>query len=177
MLGDREARTMRVLLVLLVLLVLPGEVDARRRQRVLVVRDSTSAAWDGVVEQTVADFNAVMPQGGPQLRYERMDAQPCIIHPTRRRRSVLDVCSISHLSSAALAHQRQLVILLNDAYTGPWYDQFRATVACHEIMHILTRVDDNDGALPDQSCVWGELSQPGPFDIDLLRQRYGRKHR
>jgi hypothetical protein len=153
---------------------LPGGVDARRGQRVLVVRDYTSEAWAGVVEQTVDDFNAVMPKGGPKLVYERMEPISCVVHPTQRRRSVLDICSVPELPSGARAHPRQKVILLNDTYTGPYYDRFRATTACHEVMHILTRVDDNVGALPDQSCVWGELAQPGPFDIDLLRKTYGR---
>jgi hypothetical protein len=153
---------MRVLLVVLTMLVLlPGGVDARRGQRVLVVRDYTSEAWAGVVEQTVDDFNAMEPIS-------------CVVHPTQRRRSVLDICSVPELPSGARAHPRQKVILLNDTYTGPYYDRFRATTACHEVMHILTRVDDNVGALPDQSCVWGELAQPGPFDIDLLRKTYGR---
>jgi DMSO/TMAO reductase YedYZ molybdopterin-dependent catalytic subunit len=180
MLGNTEARTMRVLLVLLaILLVLPGEVGARRGKRVLVIRDYTSAAWEGVVEQTVADFNAVMPQRGPDLRYERMEATSCeaLVVPRPRDRFVA-LCSVAAFDrDFGALFLRGGVLAFSDRYTGPWYDQFRATVVCHEFMHLLTNIPDNDGALPDQSCVWGDLSQPGSFDIDRLRETYRRNHR
>jgi hypothetical protein len=163
---------MRLSIVLLMLTLIPGEADARRGQRVLVVRDYTSAAWGGVVEQTVEDFNAVMPQGGPQLRYQRMEPAPCMI-PTRQRRAVLDVCSVPVMEHGGLAYRRPQVIVLND--TGGWQGAALSMIVCHEFMHILAHVHDNTGALPDQSCIWGELSQPGPFDVDRLREMYRRK--
>jgi hypothetical protein len=173
MLGNREARTMRVLLVLLVLLILPGEVEARRGQRVLVIRDYTSASWQGVVAQTVQDFNAVMPQGGPELRYERADEGAC---PQFRTREVA-VCLVAADSIAPavgrvyVADKGAAHIVVSDAYRPT------SVLLCHELMHVLTGVGDNYGALPDQSCVHGSLPYPGPFDVDLLGQRYARKHR
>jgi hypothetical protein len=162
----------RALIVLVVLLLVPSAADARRGKRVLVIRDYTSAAWSGVIEQTVEDFNAVMPQGAARLVYRRMETAPCTIHPTRRRRDVLDVCSASHLNASGQAHPRQQVIVLNDTYAGAGYD---AHTVCHEFMHILAHVGDDEGAYPDQSCVWGSLSQPGPLDVDLLRARFRRR--
>jgi hypothetical protein len=161
------------LIVLVVLLLVPSAADARRGKRVLVIRDYTSAAWDGVIEQTVEDFNAVMPQGGPQLVYERRETAPCDVRAKQRRRASIKVCSVPERPYGG--RERGQMILLNDTYTGPWYDQFRAGVVCHEMMHALTGIPDNYGALPDQSCVWGELSQPGPLDVDRLREMYQRK--
>lgn len=176
-----------ILLSVLVLMGLVGDVDAKKRKsrNTLIVHDYTSPPWDGVVSQTVNEFNAVMPKRGPRLIYTRHEAASCDIGHARVRKTV-KVCSLPEMNAAGRAHTRQQVILLNDTYTGDWYDQFRAMTVCHEFMHILTHVVDNNSydpvtgittwPLPYESCVWGVLNQPGPFDVDLLRQRYGKKH-
>lgn len=186
--GGAEMRVVVILLALLIVAtgLVPGESDARRhkadRQRTIVVQDYTSAAWAGVVTQTVDDFNAVMPKRGPRLRYVREDGA---CPDTRPKRSML-VCSVANDPRAGYASPWGRYVFVNDTYAVGWHAQFRAQTVCHEFMHALSGVGDNrtfgpDGnaiyPLPDQSCVWGDLSAPGPFDIALLAELYGSKRR
>jgi hypothetical protein len=172
-----------LLLVLVVVLLVPDAADARRGQRVLVVRDYTSAAWGGVIEQTVEDFNAVMPKRGPHLVYRRADG-PC---PASVKRPTVAVCEFWHVTvwgavQGGAVRERRIEVS-GDPMVLP--HGHRARALCHEMMHAITGIRDNHvydpatgittWALPDQSCVWGELSQPGPFDLDRLRQVYQRK--
>jgi hypothetical protein len=169
---------MRVLVSLLSVLVLFGSVggvDAKKRSRQsIVIADYSSPAWDGVVAQVVQDFNTVMPSGGPRLHYVRHDPVLCAAIKNLFR-GPIKVCSMQSTTQAGSGGMGWHTIWLSDEYTGEWYDQFRARSVCHEMMHALTGVRDNEGALPDQSCIWGSLSQPGAFDIDLLRDQYRRR--
>lgn len=171
----------KTLLLLALLLLLPMGGEAKRGKReTVVVRDYTSAAWDGVVAQTVEDFNAVLPKR-VRLRYERHEETACEALPAPKPRDTfLAFCSVPFFDRerefAALPY-RKGVLAFSDRYAVDRHVAFRATYTCHELMHVLTGVGDNIGALPEESCVWGYLAQPGPFDVDLLRKTYKRKHR
>ncbi|MBA2707355.1 MAG: hypothetical protein H0U59_06085 [Gemmatimonadaceae bacterium] len=171
--------TVRVVaLVIVAALLLPMPIDAgkkhnhhRRENRpVMFVEDYTAPAWDGVIAETVADFNAVMPKRGPRLVYVRKPHVACAPAPTTT------VCSgILGVGTAGLAYVTGGGgrIALNDLYAFPEDSAGFPALACHELMHILADVGDNYGAFPSASCVWGYLSDPGPKDVELLRARYG----
>lgn len=168
---------MRLLLLVLVMALLPVGTDARRHQRVIVVHDYTSAAWDGVVQQTVADFNAVMPKRGPLLNYERAQGECPYLAP---RRTIV-YCSVTYIPPhqpggvppAGTVFNRRTIHLLD---LDPDISQWRFNHACHELMHVLTGIPDTERSATVESCVWGFLPGPGSFDVAQLRQRYG-KHR
>jgi len=168
----------RVVVILLALLivaggVLPGETDARRdRKRIIVIYDYTSDALTDVVSQMVAEFAAVMPRSGPKLIYRRGEG-PCF--DGHQQRNVYVVCSARSVPGGRdgfYSHYTHRVDLLEGM---PAHHE--APVVCHELMHALTGIPDNYDALPDQSCVWGSLSTPGPFDIEQLALAYARPGR
>ena len=166
---------------------LPGASEARRGRkapatRAIVVRDYTSDLWSGVVAQTVADFNAIMPEGGPVLRYARMDPVPCeSLRPSRTRR-VIAVCSGTFLTPAGQTSPDVRDIWLSDPFRQALLDSGQGPhtgptgLVCHEMMHVLTGIQDNTGARLHESCVWGILRHPGPFDIATLAERYPPRH-
>lgn len=174
---------MRIVLGFLVLLTLFGGVDVEagkkkqknRTPRVVIVRDYTTGAWEGVVEAVVEDFNAVMPEGGPTLRYVGMGAAPCPgwrkhLKP-RKRGKRINICDVAEMPCANCAGVVSCVgriLLTTDLAYG------HASVVCHEMMHALTGIPDNYGAR-DDSCVWGWLAQPGSFDVEVLRKAFTRR--
>jgi hypothetical protein len=157
---------MRVLLRGRVAWMLPLPIEAKRDHRerdkrpVLIVEDHTGAAWKGVVAQTVADFNGVIPKRGPRLRYVRGKGS-CGWEP----RSIV-ICHDEIALPQFGGTTRHLVRL------DPDYPE-RANAVCHELMHALTGIADNYDARVD-SCVWGRLDAPGPFDVAHLREAFGR---
>jgi hypothetical protein len=58
------------------------------------------------------------------------------------------------------------LIRASDDYIARGIGAERNTV-CHELMHALTHIPDNDAGRAD-SCVWGELDHLGDFDIRYL---------
>ena len=177
---------MRAVIVLLISLIvsaslIPGASDARRRKahppRIIVVHDYTGETWSGVVQQVVDDFNAVMPQHGPRLVYLREHNAPCgDLSPLPRDVQVCTHPGFGHLGQVDYPVWHK----------GRWHwslIRVQATtidkrrVVCHEMMHVLTNIGDNYDALPDQSCVWGTLDHPGPFDITELSTVYRRARR
>ena len=174
--------------VVMLLMVIPlvigmaPESEARRQRkglpRVITVRDYTSALWHGVVAQTVADFNAVMPAGGPLLRYTRMREKPCeVLQPSRTRR-VIAICSAAFTTPAGQTSPDVRDIWLSDPFRQALLDSGQGPnlgptgLVCHEMMHVLTGIQDNTGARLHESCVWGILRHPGPFDIATLAERF-----
>lgn len=174
----------RVVVILLALLivaggVLPGETDARRGRkgkpsRTVVVYDFTSSIWDGVIEQTIADFNAVLPYH-TRLIHQRGDGS-CF--NDFRYRYTYVACSVPSLSNASGRYNTftRRIDLSDDVATRNPQDRKR--IVCHELMHALTGVPDHNTfdpvtqqtiwAHPTESCVWGTLSHPGPLDVDTL---------
>jgi hypothetical protein len=63
-------------------------------------------------------------------------------------------------------------ILLSDGESATHSADLQRVIVCHEMMHLRADVQDNPGAFPDQSCIWGFLDHPGPVDIQLLADRY-----
>ena len=173
-----RAVVMLLMLAMVATGLMPGEGDAHRNakpQRTIIIFDYTNAAWEGVVTQTVTDFNAVMPRRGPRVMYRRAEG-PCF--DDHQRRNVYAVCSVPDLDGGhpgifyPFTHR---IDLTDHAAQQSW--SAKTNLMCHELMHALTRVSDNYDALPDTSCVWGRLPGPGSFDIDLLNERFGRKRR
>jgi hypothetical protein len=149
----------------------------------VVVYDYTSAAWDGVIAQTVADFNAMLPKAAPRFVYQRMDAAPCDGIPWTQRGII--ACSSAFVGyedgiergglirgTGGSHGNRHVRVELSERWSPPQ----RPGVACHEMMHALTGIPDNYGANPD-SCVWGTLSSPGPFDAAYAKKVYGKQRR
>jgi hypothetical protein len=66
---------------------------------------------------------------------------------------------------------------MSDPKPGEYYDWALDNPPCHEMMHALTNILDNYGAAPDTSCVWGSLTNPGPFDVAYLKRVYDKQRR
>lgn len=164
-----------LLLLLVVLLVVPVAGEAKRGQRVIVVRDYMGADWEGVVSETVEDFAPYRP-----LRYERREGS-C---PRKRKAYTIDVCPVAairnceHCRGAAYWNKVELVATATSGY--------RAHLTCHELMHLLGRIPDGPQDRAD-SCIYGPLDDPGAFDAQVLadnaayfwkqQAKHARKHR
>src|SRR3712207_5537537 len=84
------------------------------------VYDYTSAVWDGIIAETVADYNAVMPQGkdAPRFIYHRMPERTCGTLPKKRRANTIAVCSTQELLTYGWLHRE--IRLSDPLATGPW---------------------------------------------------------
>lgn len=178
---------MRVaVIVLLVLLISPdvlaggGSVWTGKKVGVF---DYTSPMWRPSVEAMVAEFNRILPKDAPRLDYRFMPERACNeIAPRRHKRGIV-VCSAASLPDEAYAVYKVLdgrfvrgTIMLSDFTFSQWIYDDMAQVLCHEFMHLLTNIDDAKGMpRPDTSCVHGELTLPGPFDVAHIRKVYGKK--
>jgi hypothetical protein len=151
--------------------------------RTVVVYDHSG--WSEVAPMVEA-FNAVRPKRAPRLIHRDLSGQPC-----RKHRRGITVCEAAILDDAAgtfsLVYEdgwaeRGTIRLLVDALHGE-----RQRIVCHELMHVLTGIGDRyavdpetgvvTGPYPDQSCVWGILPHPGPFDVAYAKRVYGKQRR
>jgi hypothetical protein len=145
------------------------------------VYDYTSAPWRPLVESTVAEFNAMLPARAPRLVYQPMGEVPCSQISAQLHRGGITVCTAPSLPANAELGEAQFSvnkgqlsrvrITLSEA-SAP---QLRDTTVCHEFMHATTGIPDNYGALPESSCVWGNLTAPGAFDARYAHKVY-QKH-
>lgn len=183
------ARLMKLLLVLVVLLMGTEAADAMERgiggavwQKTIHVYDYTSAAWDGVIAQTVADANAILPKRAPQVVYHRMAEATCDVVPKHRRG--ITVCSggemwwkqvpaFAESGNFAEFYPHKHVTSRSTVYLteGGWN---RAKVACHELIGhaILGILDDYDSKTPGESCVHASAEKPGTWDAAVARWLY-----
>lgn len=158
--------------MLLLLLLLPAAVSAR--PQTMTVNDGSGPGWGAAVAQTVQEFNAIMPPGGPRLVYARQEPGACL-----GGKRAIAVCGVSSLpgnvppESQAYSTGRFVYLLDATAHEPP---AVVANTVCHEFMHALTGIPDNEDSRSD-SCVWGRLTSPGPFDVAQLAARYPRKKR
>jgi hypothetical protein len=87
---------MRAVLIALVLLSVSPDVlagGAAWRERRIVVRDYTPAAWQPHVERALDAFNAAMPPAVPRLVYQRRKERRCRALPATGWRGTLAVCA------------------------------------------------------------------------------------
>lgn len=145
----------------------------------IIIADYTVHRWSPIVTETVDEFNDVMPGGGPSLTYEQRPSTLCADLPPNPARGEVWVCASDSVANCGvtvpLRHKgsiRGAAIGIPDACL-----EAGKGVVCHEMMHALTGIPDNYGALPDTSCVWGDLTSPGSWDIALLRDVYSGRHR
>jgi hypothetical protein len=132
--------------------------------------------FNGMAEEMVNQFNAAMPPKGPIFIYTRLPDQVC--------GAAITICSgditlVTHdgrhpigltWPGESTGHAR---VVLDQV--DPRMDPFAARqwVLCHEMMHAATGIGDNEGAVPDDSCMWGWRTNLGSFDVHLLYQTYG----
>ena len=171
---------MRVLLGFLALLLLVPAVPAGGAAwagKKVPVYDYTSPAWEGVIAQTVAEMNAILPKKAPRLVYRRMPEVPCSQAP--RRKEAIVVCLLAPgdpmPAHAAWWTDGQTILRAQIRLSPSVSPGNERRVACHEFMHVTTGIRDNYGAALSTSCVWGTLSSPGPFDVAHVKKVY-RKH-
>lgn len=139
--------------------------------KTITVYDHTADPWRALVAQTVQEFNAVMPRALGKLRYMPMEPALCSDPPDHKHG--ITVCSgdipPAYGGLAQSRHetlhtfQRSLIQLTSEPAPDWWFD----VAVCHEFMHALTGVPDSYNSDP-QSCVWGNLSAPGPTDLAIL---------
>jgi hypothetical protein len=149
-----------LVIALAIILLFPLAVDAGKGRNRVYVNDYTNSP---VVAETVDDFNAIMPKRGPHLIYRAMPYASC---------EALTVCvdqNLIEFAGHASWWRGNGRIVLNKDYV-------EENTVCHEFMHVLTRVGDAYDTNPD-SCVYGQLNDPGGADIALLREQYQRKKR
>jgi hypothetical protein len=171
--AEKKEIIMRLVAIALIMLACAPDALAwipKEGQQRVVVYDYTSEVWEGVVVETVADMNAVLPHHAPHLTYRRMPSSGC-----KKHRYAITVCSVASLVTwdATTQHFLNRVrIDLDDSTLG-----VHEKIACEEMMHALTAIHDLANNYPDSSCVLGSLTDPGPFDVQKLKQIYGKKHR
>lgn len=151
----------------------------------VTVRVYTSEAWRPIVQQTIREYNAIMPQRGPRLRVKMQQQRSCQwVRKQRFKQPTIAVCSLDetwYAGSTVLGTHRHTVkrdvawvqLVGQPGQDGVDLDEHRNT-SCHEMGHALSWVNDNYDADRD-SCVQGDLPYPGSWDADYLRKTY-RKH-
>jgi hypothetical protein len=153
------------------------EREQARREGKVVVEDYTSAAWDGIVAETVEDFRAAMPQSGIRLDYVRKRAVDCFDVPAKRHdRRRLVVCvagkmtpGIGGRATAHLTDFRNAAIWVRG--DGPNID---GKTMCHEMLHVMAGVA-HQSPEPVDYCDWaGELTAR---DVAYLQETYSKKKR
>ena len=164
---------MRVALVILAMLLFAPQAMAGKIWEDKKVPVYDYSGWPEV-PQTVAEFNAVLPKKAPSLAYQAKGVLDCSQVP--QHKDAITVCSVPSVdgkwghtrwASRGRYLQRSIISLSNEVG-----QHHRANNVCHEFMHAVTNIPDNYGALPDTSCVWGNLSAPGPFDSEYMRKVY-----
>jgi hypothetical protein len=154
------------------------------------VYDYTNAAWRPIVAATVEEFNAMLPDRAPSLYYRVIGESPCDqIDPDLFRGGIVVCSAPSLLSSDELARteffvERGQISRVRITLSETIDPAQRDNIVCHEFMHATTGIGDNYGALPDTSCVWGDLNAPGSFDAQFAQKVYkdkdtssgGKKH-
>lgn len=183
---------MRIMLFLALALLLPeGAMAARWETKVVTVEDRTAPLWNGDVANTVVEINAMLPKHGPRLMYQHMPEIAC--QDAKARRNTIIVCSGDDIGGNAAGSTDftlwktggiwGVAIRLSNTYRGDAAEAER--IVCHEFMHASTGIGDNSVfdpvtgvrtyPYPDSSCVWGELPDPGSFDIAYAEQVYGKR--
>jgi hypothetical protein len=177
--------------LLLLVLLFPSEAEAKapwRAERV-AVRDYTSSAWTGIVETQVAAINAIMPPRAPTFVYERHEHRSCgSLGPQRGAIVVCEsdveiACWADSLDQGAVTchHPVRKQGAAATIRLGNWWHrgdvQWMRYMACHELMHATTWVADTDVTQGDTSCVHGWSPVPGPWDAELARKAYTKRHR
>jgi hypothetical protein len=135
----------------------------------IAVYDYTEAPHRATVQSIVADLNSVVygMNYAPHFVYFSYPVKRCNdINPVGY---AIKVCNFG-AGNATIGSSTGVVP--NAATLRVRVDVVSKTVYCHELMHITTGIADNNGARSD-SCVWGYMSTFGPFDIEVLRQRWG----
>ena len=154
------------------------------------VYDYTSAAWRPVVAATVEEINAILPAKAPSLFYRVIGETPCDQIDPQLHRDGIVVCTTPALASAdelgltEFFVERGQISRVRITLSEEFDPTLRDNIVCHEFMHAITGIRDNYGALPDTSCVWGNLNAPGSFDAQYVRKLYkdkdtssgGKKH-
>jgi len=154
--------------------------------RRVVVYDYTSPEWRLLIKTAVNQFNAVLPKSAPRFAYQSMRHKSC--RDVRPRRGI-SVCmdadenfddpfmtAGTSWELGSRGYSRSLVRIRTSAEPD-------SRVACHEMAHAILGIGEGwtlvDGRMvfpyPDQSCVWGELTSPGSFDVEYARRKYSRR--
>ncbi|MFT4039519.1 MAG: hypothetical protein QM692_15130 [Thermomicrobiales bacterium] len=183
-----KRRPLLLLLTILLLLPVPlasgkgARIGHRWNSPVIRVYDYTGPRWHGVIAQTVADANAILPRRGPRIVYRRMDARPC--EGLRAREGVIIVCERAtwpygwHAGVAFPIAQHGVITKarVEFAATIDYQPDEFAPVACHEVIgHAVLGLPDGPWRAPGESCVQGEQAAPGTWDAAQAQALYGRK--
>jgi hypothetical protein len=149
----------------------------KKRDRYNTVAVTNYTGWPEV-QETVDDFNRIMPSRGPKLVLVEAGVQPCAENIT--------VCAgLNHPWAGGVAIWgtgdplgEGTTVLRSDLDSLG-----REFILCHEMMHLLTHIPDdyvrhNDGTVTWNnpgldSCVWNYLRDPGSFDVQYLKQTFG----
>lgn len=168
-----------------------GAAKARWQRERVPVRDYTSGAWAGIVEEQLALVNAVMPPRAPRFVYERKEHRPCASLGVQHGAIVVCdsdtelLCGYDEVESGGTtcfrlaAKKHPAVAIRLSGWWAAGNPAWMRELVCHELMHATTWVVDAYGSHPDTSCVHGSLSAPGPHDAEIARKAYakGKKRR
>jgi hypothetical protein len=175
---------MRVFLLLVIFFaVLPqATADAGKRKHhhtrhaygTVIVTNHTG--WPEVA-QTVNDFRSIMPPRGPNLMVVEADVLTCDGISTCLGFDDHTVAGFAFYGDTSYAEGGMLLQPTDDPAS-------RRHLICHELMHILTHIEDDYSYTPNglvwghpgiDSCVWNTRETPGAFDIQELKKIYGGK--
>ena len=127
--------------------------------------DASSAIWQPYIAEMVEVFNGLPVAAMPDLVYQQ----------GRHTQTLED---LEFVSIPTMEHAGTWgggnIITLNDTYGQTLSPEGRRQVVCHEMMHAMAQVGDCYDCNP-LSCIYGQLTYPGPADIQMLWDRYRKK--
>ena len=148
----------------------------------ITVRDFTSNTFDGIVQQEVAAWSAIMP-GGTRLRYSRESVRDCSVIGSLRTNSValgeIWVCSTASVGGKdtwGYGYAYTLDRLIVRGYVeleerGPKTQFERYGIVCHELGHTLG-LRHMKGRRTCMNANRVKRDFPGPKDKAALAKRY-----
>ncbi|MCC6382642.1 MAG: hypothetical protein IT304_09025 [Dehalococcoidia bacterium] len=145
--------------------------EARRRVRNgVVVHDAMPEAWQPYITAALEDFNTHLPATAPRLIYQRAEVgRAC--HDFPRPPEGIVICLGEGLPSVTWKRMQGFI----KPQPNPRVHGDPARFLCHELMHVVTKIDDNYNSKPGESCVWGRESRLAPFDIAYLQKVFAKQ--
>lgn len=140
--------------------------------------------WETRLHCLIDAFNQELSPQGRLLDHRRQDALLCdAIAPRLLARRGITLCLANRLHNDAAAASIDPLVARDRVLLRAVIRIHQRIVPgedplCHELMQALTAILDipHEQEFPysDDSCVWGYLNQPGPFDRRFIRWVYAK---
>lgn len=161
-------------------------------QHRVMIRDYTRGGYQAEILDTIADINEILPKSAPRLEYRREKERSCDslangplwdVTPAQIKKVALNEIAVCEGVLPQTIYGKVVGLttwfpkepgVFGGVIVGfdPDYALSYPDTICHEFMHAVSGIPDNYGSEPGRSCVYGDLIDPGVFDIKWLRRVY-----